>query len=114
AAPTLGLFFAGMLYFGAAVVLYGTAAQSLIQQHTPPVMLGRVMSLYVLGTMGTTPIGGLIAVWIIDAAGPRAAIGLGAASAIGAGAYMLLRGSGSTGSIPLDTSESVATTAERS
>ncbi len=89
-APTLYLFYAGMLYFGAAVVFYGTSAQSLIQQHTPPEMLGRVMSFYVLGAMGTTPIGGLIAGWLIDAAGPRAAIGLGAASAIGAGVVLLL------------------------
>ena len=69
-----------MLYFGLAVVYYTTVSQSLIQQSTPPELIGRVMSLFMLGTMGTTPLGGLIVGLVIDAADPRAALGLGAAS----------------------------------
>lgn len=76
--PTLWLFFAGMLYFGITVVYYSTVAQSLIQQATPHEMAGRVMSLFTLGSMGTTPVGGLVAGFVIDAASPRAALGLGA------------------------------------
>jgi MFS family permease len=91
ASPTLGLFFAGMLYFGVAVVIYSTVSQSLIQQNTPPELIGRVMSFYMLGIMGTTPIGGLIAGWVIDAYDPRAAIGLGAASLFICGAAVLVR-----------------------
>ncbi|HVC30666.1 MAG TPA: MFS transporter, partial [Steroidobacteraceae bacterium] len=89
AAPTLGLFFAGMLYFGAAVVLYSTVSQSLIQQNTPPALIGRVMSFFTLGIMGTTPIGGLVSGLIIDAFDPRAAIGLGAASLFACAIIML-------------------------
>lgn len=93
-APTLALFFAGMLYFGAAVVYYTTTSQSLVQQNTPPELIGRVMSFFTLGVMGTTPIGGLISGLVIDAFDPRAALGLGAASLFIAGAItmVLVRG----------------------
>ena len=64
--PSLSLFLAGMPYFGAAVVCYTTVTQSLLQQHTPPEKQGRIMSLFMLGTMGTTPIGGILTGWITD------------------------------------------------
>lgn len=78
--PTIGIFYAGMLYFGIAVVYYSTTSQALIQQNTPHALIGRVMSLYTLGVMGTTPVGGLISGYVSDTFDPRAAIGLGAAS----------------------------------
>jgi hypothetical protein len=53
-------------------------------------MSGRMMSLYVLGGMGTTPLGALIAGLVIDNVSPRAAIGLGAASAIVIGLALLV------------------------
>lgn len=90
ASPTLGIFFAGMLYFGAAVVYYSTVSQSLIQQNTPPALIGRVMSFFTLGIMGTTPVGGLISGLVIDVFDPRAALGLGAASLFVCGATMAL------------------------
>jgi MFS family permease len=79
-APTPALFLAGMPYFGVAVVYYLTISQSLVQGATPGALVGRVMSLFTLGIMGTTPVGGLLVGWITDAVSPRAAIGLGAAS----------------------------------
>lgn len=75
--PTVTLFLVGMPAFGLVVVTYQTIGQSLLQQHTPGSMQGRIMSLFVLGTMGTTPVGGLVVGWIIDARSPRAAIALG-------------------------------------
>jgi ABC-type uncharacterized transport system permease subunit len=51
-------------------------------------MTGRVMSFFTLGTMGTTPIGGLISGLVIDAVDPRAAIGLGAVSLFASGAVV--------------------------
>jgi MFS family permease len=88
--PTAGVFLASMPYFGAVVVWYVTASQALVQQRSPPEMGGRLMSLYVLGAMGTTPLGALIVGAVIDQASPRAAIGLGAASAILAGLALLV------------------------
>jgi MFS family permease len=102
ASPTLWIFYAGMLYFGGAVVYYTTVTQSLIQQNAPPAMAGRVMSFFTLGTMGTTPIGGLISGLVIDAVDPRAAIGLGAASLFvsGAAVALLLRRESTTPEAP--------------
>jgi MFS family permease len=87
--PTLWIFLGGMLYFGAAAVVYQTAGQSLVQRYAPPEMTGRIVSLYNLGTMGTTPVGALIAGLLIDAVSPRAAIGLGAASCLVCGLVLL-------------------------
>jgi len=89
-APTPLAFLASMPFFGFVVVWYGTSSQSLVQQHTPPEMGGRMMSLYTLGSMGTTPIGALIVGAVTDHYSPRAAIGLGATSAVVAGAALLL------------------------
>lgn len=97
--PALWIFYASMLYFGAAVVFYSTASQSLIQYSTPPAYVGRMMSLFMLGTMGTTPVGGLISGWLIDAVSPRAAIGAGAIALFVCGAAVLLV-SGTTLSAP--------------
>jgi MFS family permease len=79
-APNLGIFIACMPFFGVAVVSYQTIGQSLVQQHTPPAMIGRVMSLYVLGTIGTTPIGAMITGVITDTTSARVSLLVGAAS----------------------------------
>jgi MFS family permease len=89
-APTGVVFLAAMPLFGAAVVWYGASVQAMIQQHSPAEMGGRMMSLYTLGSMGTTPLGALIVGAAIDRWSPRAAIGLGASSAIVAGLVLFL------------------------
>src|SRR5260370_28982183 len=88
--PSALVFLAAMPYFGFAVVLYGTSSQTLIQQNSPAEMGGRMMSLYTLGSMGTTPLGALIVGAAIDRWSPRVAIGLGASSAITAGLVLLV------------------------
>ncbi len=87
--PTLTLFLVGMPFFGLAVVAYQTVAQSLLQQNTPGHMMGRVMSLFSLGTMGTTPVGGLLTGWITDAISPRASLALGGIAPIGCAAFII-------------------------
>jgi MFS family permease len=89
--PTPVVFLASMLYFGLVVVAYTTASQALVQQHSPADMSGRMMSLYTLGSMGTTPIGAVLVGLIIDHVSPRAAVGLGGTSAILCGGVLLLR-----------------------
>ena len=90
-APSPVLFLASMPFFGFAVVYYTMSTQALVQQHAPREMTGRMMSLYTLGTMGTTPLGGLLVGWVMDTASPRAAVGLGAGSALAVGCAMLAR-----------------------
>jgi MFS family permease len=89
--PTLLLFLVGMPFFGLVVVIYQTVAQSLVQQHTPLDKQGRIMSLFMLGTMGTTPVGGLLTGWITDAVSPRAAIALGGIAPMVCAGWILLR-----------------------
>jgi MFS-type transporter involved in bile tolerance (Atg22 family) len=84
------VFLAAMPYFGFAVVWYSASSQAMIQQHSPAEMGGRMMSLYALGSMGTTPLGALIVGAAIDRWSPPAAIGLGASSALVAGLALWL------------------------
>ena len=90
-APTPLIFLASMPFFGFAVVSYGATAQSLVQQHAPREMVGRMMSLYTLGSMGTTPLGAIIVGLVSDHASPRVAVGLGAASALLVGLVLATR-----------------------
>jgi hypothetical protein len=62
-------------------------------------MGGRMMSLYTLGSMGTTPLGALIVGAAIDRWSPRAAIGLGATSAVVAGLALLVIAARARGSV---------------
>lgn len=87
--PSPLVFLASMPAFGFAVVAYSVSMQALVQHHAPREMAGRVMSLYALGTLGTTPLGGLVVGLLVDHFSPRAAVGLGATSAILAGLAVL-------------------------
>ncbi|HEY4332044.1 MAG TPA: MFS transporter [Ilumatobacteraceae bacterium] len=89
ASPTLMVFLIGMPYFGIVVVGYQTVAQALLQQHTPNEMQGRIMSLFMLGTLGTTPVGGLLTGWLTDAISPRAALALGGIAPIACAVWVL-------------------------
>jgi MFS family permease len=101
--PTAGIFLAAMPYFGFAVVWYAATSQALIQQHAPAEMRGRMMSLYTLGSMGTTLVGALIVGAVIDHWSPRVAIGLGASSAVLAGlALWLIAARARSSSSPTD------------
>jgi MFS family permease len=103
--PTGNVFLAAMPYFGFAVVWYTTSSQAIIQQQSPREMGGRMMSLYTLGSMGTTPLGALIVGAAIDRWSPRVAIGLGASSAMVAGLVLFLiaaRASSSSGSANIE------------
>ena len=65
-------------------------------------MRGRVMALYSVVFLGSTPIGGPLAGWLAGSAGPRAGLVLGAVAAIVAalGAWVMLRRAARTGAIP--------------
>ncbi len=87
--PSPTVFLASMPWFGFAVVSYSVSMQAFVQHRSPREMTGRVMSLYTLGTLGTTPLGGLLVGFIVDHVSPRAAVGLGGASALMAGVALL-------------------------
>jgi len=92
-APTLVLAAALLVPLGAASVAFAAGANARLQLSAEPSMRGRVMALYSTVFLGSTPIGGPIAGWLAGAASPRAALGLTAVAALGAGAgaHMFLR-----------------------
>jgi MFS family permease len=79
-APNLPAELAALVLTGMAALVFQTTANSLIQLRSEPALRGRVMSLYAVLFIGTTPIGAPIVGWAAQQAGPRAALVLGAAS----------------------------------
>jgi len=75
---------------GFASVTFAAGVNSTLQLAAAPAMRGRVMSLYSIVFLGSTPIGAPIAGWLAGAAGPRSALVLaGIAALIGAAAITL-------------------------
>ena len=69
-----------LLLLGAASTAFTIGCQARIQLATDNAISGRVLALYSVGFVGSKPLGGLVAGWIIDAAGPRVAFGVNAAA----------------------------------
>jgi MFS family permease len=88
AAPRLSLEALALVPLGAASVTFAAGINSSLQLTAEPAMRGRVMALYSMVFLGSTPIGGPIAGWLSEAIDPRATLVLagisGVAAAIGA------------------------------
>jgi len=85
AAPTYALAVAALVPLGAASVTFAASVNSALQLHVEPAMRGRVMALYSMVFLGSTPIGGPLVGWLAQAAGPRASLALGGGAALLAG-----------------------------
>ncbi len=92
-APTLTLAAIALALTGAASVTFAAGVNSTLQLAVEPSMRGRVMALYSVVFLGSTPIGGPLAGWLAGTAGPRAGLVLGAVAAMAAalGAWVMLR-----------------------
>jgi MFS family permease len=86
-APTLALAVAGMLLVGFFSINMLSTANSMIQITSIPEMRGRVMAMWGMAIMGSTPIGGPIIGWIGEFVGPRWALAVGGIAAFAAAAY---------------------------
>jgi MFS family permease len=86
AAPTLALEALVLIPLGAVSVTFAAGVNSTLQLEVAPEARGQVMALYSMVFLGSTPIGGPIAGWLSEAAGPRAALLMTAAAALTAGA----------------------------
>jgi MFS family permease len=84
-APTFPLQLAALVPLGAMSVTFAAGVNSSLQLAVEPALRGRVMALYSVVFIGSTPIGGPIAGWLSEAAGPRAGLVLGGVAALGAG-----------------------------
>ncbi|HEY1974295.1 MAG TPA: MFS transporter [Pseudonocardia sp.] len=85
-APNVTVACVTLVLTGASGFAFVTLASTALQLHADPAYRGRVMALWVFVYLGTTPIGSALTGWISAAAGPRAAL------AIGAGACLLAAG----------------------
>jgi MFS family permease len=85
-APTLELQIAALIPLGAASVTFAAGVNSALQIHVEPTMRGRVMALYSVVFLGSTPIGAPLVGWLAEVAGPRAGLLAGAVAALLAGA----------------------------
>lgn len=65
---------------GAASLAFVSTANATLQLHSREEMRGRVMSLYAMGFLGTTPIGAIVIALVASASSARVAIGVGAAA----------------------------------
>jgi MFS family permease len=68
-----------------ASAIFTAVTQTVLQQGSAPEFQGRVMSLFTIAWIGTTPAGGLVAGAVIDQFSARAALGMGAVTALLAG-----------------------------
>ena len=73
---------------GAASVMFAAGINSSLQLAAAPEMRGRVMALYSVVFLGSTPIGGPIAGWMSGAFGPRSALVLAGLAALVGGAVL--------------------------
>lgn len=84
AAPTLPTVFLLLPLVGAASITFISTSNATLQLTAPPAMRGRVMALFAVAFLGTTPIGGPIVGWVAEATDPRVALAIGGLVAIGA------------------------------
>jgi MFS family permease len=85
-APTLPMALVGMGIVGAASVAFQSTGNSTLQLASAPHMRGRVMALWAVAFLGSTPIGGPIAGVVSQHLGGRAGLALGAVACLVAAA----------------------------
>jgi MFS family permease len=85
-APTVWLQLAALVPLGAVSVAFSAGVNSAMQLAVDPAMRGRVMALYSMVFLGSTPIGAPLVGWVAEEIGPRAGLVLGAAAALAAAA----------------------------
>lgn len=82
AAPTLWMAAAALLVTGALSITFLASANALLQLRSPAEYRGRIMSLWAIALMGTTPIGAPIVGWLGQVAGARAGLAVGGAATV--------------------------------
>ena len=82
AAPTLAAEALLLVPLGAASVTFAAGINSTLQLAAVPQMRGRVMALYSIVFLGSTPIGGPLTGWLAETAGPRTGLLLAGAAGL--------------------------------
>jgi MFS family permease len=100
-APSLALEIAALAPLGAATVTLAASINSSLQLASEPSMRGRVMALYSIVFLGSTPIGGPLSGWLSEAVDPRAALVMAGVAGI-AGALLARVAFDRVAHIPVD------------
>jgi MFS family permease len=103
--PTIALAYVVMPLVGAASVAVIALFNATLQLNSAPELRGRVMALFSMSLVGTTPIGGPIVGYLGEQVSPRFALLVGGVAALAAGWY---------GWANLDSRRSAAAVPERS
>ena len=85
--PTVYTAAAALLLVGAASIWFLSTGNATLQMTAEPQMRGRVMALWAVAFLGTTPVGGPLVGWVAQEVGPRWALALGGVAALVASAY---------------------------
>ncbi|MGH2589632.1 MAG: MFS transporter, partial [Actinomycetota bacterium] len=88
-APSVQTAFAVVAALGAASIVFMITANSTLQLTARPEMRGRVMALYGMVFLGSTPIGGPVAGWVGEHLGPRTGLAGAGVIAFATGAVAL-------------------------
>jgi len=89
-APNLVIAYVAMAVTGFAAITFMATGNSTLQLEAAPSMRGRVMALWAVAFMGSTPIGGPLVGWIVEVAGARVGLAVGALSCLAAAGLGLL------------------------
>ncbi|MCJ7726819.1 MAG: MFS transporter [Acidimicrobiia bacterium] len=84
-APTLLTTFAAIVVLGAASIRFLALGNATLQLAAAPEMRGRVMALWGVAFLGSTPIGGPLVGWVGEHLGPRFALGMGGVATLACG-----------------------------
>jgi MFS family permease len=88
-APSLPLAILALVLLGAVNISFIARANATLQLAADPAMRGRVMALWTVAFMGSTPVGGPIVGWIGEHVGPRWALATGGIACLAAATYGL-------------------------
>jgi MFS family permease len=89
AAPDMALELVALIFVGYGSITFNSFAKTTLQLAAKPTMRGRVMALWALAWLGSTPVGGPIVGWIGQAAGARWSLVVGGLATLACGALAL-------------------------
>ena len=90
-APTEVVAIAALVFMGACSISFIATANATLQLQADPAMRGRVMALYAIAFLGSTPIGAPLVGWIADVTSPRVSIAVGGVATLAACTLLALR-----------------------
>ena len=89
AAPSMALELTALVFVGYGSITFNSLAKTTLQLAAKPEMRGRVMALWALAWLGSTPMGGPIVGWVGQEIGARWALVIGGVAALACGVLAL-------------------------